>query len=112
MTTRFQEISVLHDGWLGPGSLAPRTDQVADLVQIQSAFEPICDTVSVAPAGDGSIMIEWVRGNVEYTASLEYTGSLVLSTEQLDAPSSAHEDEVEYSLDALLTFVQNGARVA
>lgn len=87
----------LIDGWMGANSLAPTSSAIDELVIASDALHP---DARVAPAADGSIIIEWESANREYLVSIEHDNTLVYVEEDAEG-NLLSEREEPYSIMAL-----------
>jgi hypothetical protein len=104
---RLREVSGLADGWLGQGSLAPDKGVISWLEGHIAIVTSPSFSVSIIPAPDGSVLLQWSVDQVEYTAELRPDGFLL---ELVDDP--ANEDVAEAAIPlsaaALRLFLETG----
>lgn len=101
-------IRELTDGWMGSETLAPTAVAVDELSAASDALDP---QARIAPAADGSIIIEWETHDREYLVSIEHDNTILFVEED---PSGAliNEREEPYSDGFLRSALSSGRSAA
>ena len=97
----------LHDGWMGQSSLAPSRVAIDELVAAQSA---VASDARISPAADGSIVIEWERGDREFLVSIERDNTIVF-VEEDDEGTLIRERHVPYAPSELQQVLRSGSEL-
>lgn len=105
---RMRQLAELKAGWLGPGTDAPAQELVDMLEPAVSVMAALDAPVHVVPNGDGSLVMEWKIGDVEYSAELRADHSLLLVADNV-VTDALHERELPFDLAVLNRFLQSGA---
>lgn len=105
---RLRSLTDLGGGWLGPGSDAPTAEMIARLEPLSRDLAALAIPVTVVANADGAVVLEWRRGDVEYTAAVEPSGSLFLCADNVTTDALA-ETEVPFDADLLRRFLADGA---
>jgi hypothetical protein len=105
---RIRELAKLKPGWLGPGTDAPTRELAQLLEQVAGDITAVGIPVAIVPTGDGSLVLEWRAGEVEYTAELAADQSLLLVADNIVTDDLA-ERELPFDPDILRRFLRTGA---
>ncbi|HWV78902.1 MAG TPA: hypothetical protein VN027_16455 [Isoptericola sp.] len=84
MSSKLQEIAALEDGWWGPRSRAVPSEIIALVDKVLPELADIGVHVVIAPHSSGSILLEWSRPGMDYTAEIRPDGSMILSTDDVE----------------------------
>jgi hypothetical protein len=102
-----QNFAALEEGWRGPGSAAPDETVIAHLEEVIPILGALDVHVAVAPSVEGHAVLEWRRGDVEYTAEIEPRDRLYMCLD--DRVTGRLEDaEVAFDVSVLRVFAQQG----
>lgn len=106
-----QNLAALEEGWRGPGSVAPDETVIAHLEEVIPIFGDLDVHVALAPSVEGHAVLEWSRGDVEYTAEIEPQDRLYMCLD--DRVTGRLEDaEVTFDVSVLRVFAQQGIFVS
>jgi hypothetical protein len=89
-----RRLEALHDGWRGPGSLAPSNAARDFYGAVIKVLNPgfLLDA-EPAPTPDGGIQMEWDRDEFSYTVEITREGNLVV-----DVFAADEADDVEFTI--------------
>ena len=104
---QIDRIRALSDGWLGENSFAPSDDLVDHFAVLSAEVDKLPDAHSLAPTGEGGLLLEWISYGSEYTAELEPDGSLFMSVALFDG--EIVETEIPFDPILLKRFVSSGS---
>jgi hypothetical protein len=107
LVNRMERLSELEPGWWGPDSDPPAADVLERLQLVVDRFASAGLPVDFIPTSDGSIVAEWTRGHVEYSATLSEAGRLVLIADNTKT-DELREAEVEFEPRLLIEFLERG----
>jgi hypothetical protein len=104
---KLQQMADLHDGWVGPDSRAvpERLLRLAD--QLLPIFRDVDFDIAVGPTAEGSIVLEWVRVGVEYTAEIDADLNMFLCADDT-ATDELDETTTEFNRATLERFLKTG----
>ncbi|WP_153303404.1 hypothetical protein [Plantibacter flavus] len=102
--TTVSELRALEDGFLGPGSVAPKTEVLGKLLMVGADLAGR----QVVPSWGGGVMIEWARHGCEFTAEIESNGQLFLCVDNTETDELA-EVERPFAVAELKQFLQHGS---
>lgn len=105
---RIRELAKLKPGWLGPGSDAPTEELAALLEPLSGDISALGLQVAIVPNADGSLVLEWRAGDVEYTAELASDRTLLLVADNVVTDQLA-ERELPFDAEVLRQFLTSGA---
>lgn len=98
------KLSAVPAGALGPGSKAVETSVLTDLMSLGS----LSTGVHAVPMYDGSVALEWTRGDCEYTAEIRRNHVLFLCVDNV-VTDELHEAESSFDAAILRNFIASGA---
>lgn len=98
------KLSAVPAGSLGPGSKAIKTSVLTDLLSLGG----LSSDVHAVPMFDGSVALEWSRGDIEYTAEIRSNHVLFLCSDNV-VTDELHEAEFRFDAARLRTFITSGA---
>jgi hypothetical protein len=107
LVTRLSAIAELPAGWWGPGSEAP--DREA-LRSVEAALPELARSgvvIAIAANSAGAVVLEWRRGDVEYTAQVEPGAALFLCADNT-VTDELTERQGAYDARRLVHFVETG----
>lgn len=107
LVKRVERLTELEDGWWGPNSEPPAP---AVLDRIQLVIEPLASAgipIDFIPSPDGAVVIEWIRGEVEFSANLQPDGAMILISDNTKT-DELHEAEVDFEPATLVDFLNQG----
>ena len=97
LLSQIERIAQLSDGWLGPESKAPDGDVLARATSLIARAASLGIDMSIVPNSEGSVVFEWKRGDVEFSASIEPLGGVFLYsdntvTDELIEKQAKHDE--------------------
>jgi hypothetical protein len=105
---RLRSLPKLGAGWLGPGSDAPTADLVGRLEPLASDISALGIPVGIVANSGGSIVLEWRRGDVEFTAEAQVDGNLFMCADHV-VTDALDETEIDFDIEVLRRFLISGA---
>lgn len=105
---RLRSLPGLGAGWLGPGTDAPAADLVLQLEPLVADISALGLPVGIVANSEGSIVLEWRRGDVEFTAAVQSDGQLFMCADDV-VTDGLDEREVDFDVELLRRFLTNGA---
>jgi hypothetical protein len=104
---KLQQIADLHDGWVGPGSLAVSKLLLAAVNQLLPVFRNVDFDVAIGPTADGHVVIEWAKAGIEYTAEIDADLNMFLCADNT-VTDALDETTTRYSQGTLERFLKTG----
>lgn len=105
---RVRRIAGLDQGWDGPGSLAPADEALRRVEALAPTLAALGLPVTIVPDADGSVVLEWRRGDLEMTAEIRSDASMTLTADDT-ATDEVTERESPYDEARLATFLTTGS---
>jgi hypothetical protein len=102
-------IRALTDGWMGENSHAPSPEIVDRFAAVGAEVDQLPRPSSLAPTGDGGLLLEWMSSGDEYTAEIEPDGSLFMSV--AFHGGEFRETAVDFDPVLLKRFISSGSWV-
>lgn len=105
LMSRLDELNRLHDGFLGPGSVAPDAAVLGKLRLLGGTWN---SAVRVVPLHSGSVALEWNEGSTEFTAEIQSDEKLFLCIDD-SRDDEPREIEIPYNPQVLRVFLSTGS---
>ena len=105
---RLRSLASLGSGWLGPGSDAPPIGLVEQLEPLVANISAMAIPVVIVANSEGSVVLEWRRGDVEFTAEVQADGQLFMCADHT-ITDALDETEVDFDIEVLRRFLTTGA---
>ncbi|MCD5419774.1 hypothetical protein LRS71_09430 [Rhodococcus pyridinivorans] len=109
LQSKIEMLESLKDGWGGPSSKAPKKETLRFVASLFSDLTLARDDVNIASEHGGNLIIEWVRGDVEYTAVVD-EHSMYLCADNTTTDELLEKD-MKLNRSALEKLVQEGGWV-
>lgn len=107
LAARMGSLRELEDGWNGPGSLAPDAAVLDRVDVLVGAINAAAIPVDAIPAANGSVVLEWSREAVEFSATLTSAGTMQLIADNTVTDELA-EVEVDFDPTLFQRFLSRG----
>lgn len=107
LVKRMERLAELQAGWWGPDSEPPAPSVLERIQLVVDRFAGAAVPVDFIPSTDGAVVIEWTRGDVEFSASLHPDGEMVLIADNT-VNDELHEVDVDFEPAVLVTFLERG----
>lgn len=107
LVKRMERLTELQEGWWGLNSKPPAPAVVDRIQLVIEHLAGAAIPIDFIPSPDGAVVIEWKRDEVEFSASLQPDGAMVLISDNTKT-DELHEVEVEFAPGALVDFLERG----
>ncbi len=105
---QLRRIGELEPGWYGADSEAPSPDARRRVERLVPLLASLGEDVRIFPNADGAIVLEWRRGDVEMTATVESNGDMFLCADNTRTDQLL-EDQAEFDEARLRRFIERGS---
>lgn len=106
--SRIDNLSALHDGWVGAKSKAPDGGLLSWVKGHAALIASGDQEVSVIPMASGALALQWADAECEYTAELHADHRMLLYVDHL-ASDDMEEAETDLSDTVLAHFLATGS---